>query len=535
MEELTRSGLAGMDFSIFRGESEGERGAGGNHECINIRPPSPSPCANEEQPPPEKMEQEEEEGEGEKEEWVYREEDRITRGISIFDDFQLAMTQLPPDIALDIVSMGCWATLGPMRFTFGPIPSYARPHCTIQIFGIRVANLEDGLQWPLHVHGFVAARDTSDHNRNFLFNRTSDNCQDPYLLLTGPSRAIVIIDPITIEFQLKVKSKTDPEEVEMLAFGIFNYPQTYLATHVIRSGILCDRCTIQLAYAPLDPSVEATVIHVRIIDGVWPEGLRGRVVAEVTTVREGEVLLLDSRDGKMPISPSTGAVELSRHVVSVDLEGGKLVVSVVASPQTAGKEDGDDGGGAAVVVARGEAVFTPERAGTSNGTCDLGFCKVEVAVAWLQQVFESSWPPGVLGLRRLLGAAAAAARVEARAADEAHAFAGAAAEGIQRDLQVDDVPKVLRDVNLLLPSRDVPKVLLRCHLLLPSREMQAVIVLVLAASQRRELGPVYRGRSHQVPPWGPLSVGMHHQYMPPCQLQLKDQCDAFELKETILY
>ena len=48
--------------------------------------------------------------------------------------------------------------------------------------------------------------------------------QDPYLLLTGPSRAIVIIDPITIEFQLKVKSKTDPEEDEMLAFAIFNYP-----------------------------------------------------------------------------------------------------------------------------------------------------------------------------------------------------------------------------------------------------------------------------------------------------------------------
>ncbi|KAF7024205.1 hypothetical protein CFC21_036583 [Triticum aestivum] len=384
MEELTRSGLAGMDFSIFRGESEGERGAGGNHECINIRPPSPSPCANEEQPPPEKMEQEEEEGEGEKEEWVYREEDRITRYRGLWES----------RFAGKYGSFDDQTTLGPMRFTFGPIPSYARPHCTIQIFGIRVANLEDGLQWPLHVHGFVAARDTSDHNRNFLFNRTSDNCQvltqqDPYLLLTGPSRAIVIIDPITIEFQLKVKSKTDPEEVEMLAFGIFNYPQTYLATHVIRSGILCDRCTIQLAYAPLDPSVEATVIHVRIIDGVWPEGLRGRVVAEVTTVREGEVLLLDSRDGKMPISPSTGAVELSRHVVSVDLEGGKLVVSVVASPQTAGKEDGDDGGGAAVVVARGEAVFTPERAGTSNGTCDLGFCKVEVAVAW--SLVSSLW------------------------------------------------------------------------------------------------------------------------------------------------
>lgn len=62
---------------------------------------------------------------------------------------------------------------------------------------------------------------------------------------------------------------------------------------------------------------------------------------------------------------------------------------MVASPQTAGKEDGDDGGGAAVVVARGEAVFAPERAGKSNGTCDFGFCKVEVAVAW--SLVSSLW------------------------------------------------------------------------------------------------------------------------------------------------
>ncbi|XBH66164.1 hypothetical protein VPH35_119617 [Triticum aestivum] len=401
MEELISSGLAGMDISILHGgegEGEGEDEAEAedasatreqreekmkdvrreNHdEYINSTPP-PCPCP----PPPaapETTTQEEEEEEG-----VYREEDRIARYRGLWES----------RFAGKFGSFDDQTSLGPTRFTFGSIPSYARPHCTMQIFSVRVADLEDGLQWPLHVHGLVAARDTSDHNRNFLFNRTRDNCQvltqqDPYLLLTGPSRAIVIIDPITIEFQLKVKSKMYPEEDEMLAFGIFNYPQTYLATHVIRSRILCDRCTIELAYAPLDPSVEATVIGVRIIDGVWPEGLRGRVVTEVTTVREGEVLLLDSRDGKMPISPSTGVVELSRRVVSVDLEGGKLVVSVVASPQTAGKEDGDDGGGAAVVVARGEAVFAPKRAGTSNGTCDLGFCKVEVAVAW--SLVSSLW------------------------------------------------------------------------------------------------------------------------------------------------
>jgi hypothetical protein len=70
------------------------------------------------------------------------------------------------------------AALGPMRHTFGPIPPYAASDCTLQIFYIRVTEIsKGGLQWPLHVHGLVAVRDSVDHNRNFLFNRTRDDCQ----------------------------------------------------------------------------------------------------------------------------------------------------------------------------------------------------------------------------------------------------------------------------------------------------------------------------------------------------------------------
>jgi hypothetical protein len=65
-----------------------------------------------------------------------------------------------------------------MRHTFGPIPPYAASNCTLQIFYIRVTEIsKGGLQWPLHVHGLVAVRDSVDHNRNFLFNRTRDDCQ----------------------------------------------------------------------------------------------------------------------------------------------------------------------------------------------------------------------------------------------------------------------------------------------------------------------------------------------------------------------
>ena len=118
----------------------------------------------------------------------------------------------------------------------------------------------------------------------------------------------------------------------------------------------------------------------------------------------------------------------------------------------------------------------------------------------LQRVFESSWPPGVVGLRRLLGAAVATARVEVRTADKAQALAGAAVEGVQCDLQVDDVPEVLRDVNLLLPGREMQAVV-------PMSSSFSSSLPVIEGNLVLSSSYTVRGRSHRVPPPGPLSAG----------------------------
>ncbi|XP_047058977.1 uncharacterized protein LOC124665625 [Lolium rigidum] len=263
-------------------------------------------------------------------------------------------------------------TLAPMRYTSGPIPKNAVPGSTLQVFSVRIANLKGGLRWPLHVYGFLATRDSADHNRNFLFRRTRDNCQilteeDPVLLLTGPSRAIVFVDLITFEAQLKVKGTKTESEDEVLASKVFHFHQGSRREDGIRTCIPYKRCMLEFAFAPLLRSVEAT-ISVQVVDGSWPDDHQGRVFSCTAGVKNTKMMLLDCPDGNMPIS-SDGLFELSRRVVSVEFSTrNKLTVYVQAYRVG--------------FLTRAKAVFEPKKSGTSIGMCDLRFCKMQVTVAW---------------------------------------------------------------------------------------------------------------------------------------------------------
>ncbi|XP_047073317.1 uncharacterized protein LOC124682732 [Lolium rigidum] len=263
-------------------------------------------------------------------------------------------------------------TLAPMRYTYGSVPENAGPSSTLQIFSIRVASPKHGLSWPLHVYGFVATRDSADHNRNFLFRRTRNNYQtltqkNPGLLLTGPSRAIVLSNQITFEVQLKVKGSKTESEDEVLTFKVFDFHQGSRGEDGIRTCVPCKRCTLQFVFTPLLCSVEATV-NIQLVDGSWPDNYHGRVFSCTSGVENAKVMLLDCPDTKMPVD-SDGVFELSRRVVSVEFGGSdKLMVYVQA------RRVG--------FLTRAEAVFEPKKSGKSIGTCDLRFCKMQVTVAW---------------------------------------------------------------------------------------------------------------------------------------------------------
>uniref|UniRef100_A0A0E0F1C0 DUF6598 domain-containing protein n=2 Tax=Oryza meridionalis TaxID=40149 RepID=A0A0E0F1C0_9ORYZ len=213
----------------------------------------------------------------------------------------------------------------------------------------------------------------TNQRRNLLFKRTRDNCQiltpeDSCLLLTGPSRAVVVIDPVTFEVELKVRGTTKAED-KVLILKVFMHHTVYpytKNTRMIRRCLSSKHGELEFTCAALVRTVEATM---ESIQGSWSDHLRGVVFCRTASVEGGDIVLLDSRDGRMPIN-CDGAVELSRRVVSVELRG-ELSVVVVAQAN----ESSD-------IVSRDKVVFTPDKAGRSSGVLNLGFCKVKATVCW---------------------------------------------------------------------------------------------------------------------------------------------------------
>ena len=145
--------------------------------------------------------------------------------------------------------------------------------------------------------------------------------------------------------------------------SLFLFPGPFM----IRKCFYSKRCTLEVKFAPLVNTVEATIVKVQVIDGSWPDHLQGKVIARTVSIEIGDIVLLDSRDGRMSIT-CVGEIKLSRNVVFVELSG-QLKVGVVVDNRSN-------------VVVKDMALFTPLKASFSHGTCDLGFCKVEITVAW---------------------------------------------------------------------------------------------------------------------------------------------------------
>ncbi|KAJ1264998.1 hypothetical protein BS78_08G043900 [Paspalum vaginatum] len=225
--------------------------------------------------------------------------------------------------------------LPPMRYTDIPVlPIGAKPGDTMEVFFVKVAQITNGLSWPLDVYGIVAVRDSVDSKRNYLFRRGRDNCQtlcspeDSLLELTGPSRAILLWDEPVFEIDLKVKNIGSSSSEDMvLCLDFFEYNNiayrgdlSYTITKVVSSK----RSTMEVRFAHLKRSVEAT-ITAHIVRGSG--NFRARLTACNTSIGE-DAVLLDTRGQEVSVTKD-GEVALQRHIVVVE-DRTDLVICVKA-------------------------------------------------------------------------------------------------------------------------------------------------------------------------------------------------------------
>lgn len=275
----------------------------------------------------------------------------------------------------------------PMQFTDKPLDTLYVTSSTLQVYSVKLAATRGSLQLPLDVFGMVAVRDTVDHNRNLIFQRNRDGCQtltrkDPYLILEGPTRAVIFSEaksnPVIIEVDLKVKGTNESED-QCLSFLV--------SQHTCCGGLLSRafKCPFSTKFSTLEftighivQSVEATMF-VRVIQGSWPDGLRGQFVVSTTGftdkctteyssgVGHERIILLDSGDKKLPVA-GDGEIKLSRRVISVE-SCGKLIFQVKAL-------EGDTS------IAEEKVSFAPLEANRSISELGISFCRMQVTVVW---------------------------------------------------------------------------------------------------------------------------------------------------------
>jgi hypothetical protein len=189
--------------------------------------------------------------------------------------------------------------------------------------------------------------------------------QNPYLELTGPSRAIVVLDPVHFEVMLQVKGSVQSED-KVISFLVVKYDGYGKESRVLKRLCPSKLSTVELTFGSIVRSVEAT-ISVQVVAGSWPDGFRGEFTASTTSLDDMKIQLLDFGDGRFPVS-ADGIVKLSRRVVSVELKG-ELIVSV--------KAVGDQ-----AVEWRDSKVFGAQKSSRRKADVEVGSCKMKVTVAW---------------------------------------------------------------------------------------------------------------------------------------------------------
>ena len=221
--------------------------------------------------------------------------------------------------------------------------------------------------------------------------------QDPFLCLTGPSRAISADRPLEFEVQLKLKGGAAKSEDSVLinSRSHFGGYQTHNGLYTVTFDNCL--CTTELSLQKLyHGAVQATFLRVGIVKGSQsPFSYGGRVACSSPPQKDGsegpatptQVVLLDSRycaGGKMPIGEEDGYLDLSRHFVSVELRRVRDVSEELEETLNVFMEAYSDStpDSPPKVSAKADFMVKPQYCGISEHECVLHGSTVKITIAW---------------------------------------------------------------------------------------------------------------------------------------------------------
>ncbi|KAF8697828.1 hypothetical protein HU200_035316 [Digitaria exilis] len=242
------------------------------------------------------------------------------------------------------------------RFTHNPAPRGNTVSDTLQVFYVKVGELSGGLQFPLKVFGMVALRDSFDFNRNVIFERERDNCQE----LTDEVRCFLLISAVS-SFLPRCPFLCS------LLYTLFACT-LHVSLFLMRTDYAAQCLHLITLHTGLDAglydlSVEAT-IEVRVTSGSWPDGFRCRFVASTDSIGQS-VLLLETANDQVPLSGDE--IILARQVVSVESHGKLNVLGSISNSQVVYTDSKD---------------FKPLKMGTSTDYLHLGCNTLGVTIFW---------------------------------------------------------------------------------------------------------------------------------------------------------
>uniref|UniRef100_A0A0E0I9K8 DUF6598 domain-containing protein n=1 Tax=Oryza nivara TaxID=4536 RepID=A0A0E0I9K8_ORYNI len=263
------------------------------------------------------------------------------------------------------------APLGPMRYTDRIYNEHEalRMRNSVNILSVKILSSDVG--FPINVYGTVIARDSLDEKCIYLFRRPRDDCQlinskDDSLILTGPTRGLVLQDAVYFEVDLRIKDdrlrgkKKEHSKGLLMIDGIRRTIK--VKTEVENDTFVGKLGTVELRYAVIKDAVEATV-EIKVVEGYFC----GEVAACTTNIQD-KVVLLDSRT--CCVMADNLDVQLSRRVMAVHNKE-KLLLTVV-------NQDDEVPTGCVTQTID----FTPKFNGSDVTEVTCGSVKMLVKVTW---------------------------------------------------------------------------------------------------------------------------------------------------------